>query len=78
MCDATHNNPYVLVLTAVTNVCRCIVFIADYVIVFLYQWLYDIRCVLLSFWFLPGLLCKVFVVFLKYTIHSMSMLGKGA
>ena len=56
MCDATHINPYVLVLTAVTNVCRCIVFIADYVIVFLYQWLYDIRRVMLSFWFLPGLL----------------------
>ena len=54
MCDATHNKPFGLVLTAVNKVRRHIVFILDNITVLLYQWSYNILCLILSFWFPPG------------------------
>ena len=53
MCDATRHNPFDLGLTYVNKVRNDLSLIDKTSL--LYQWLYDILCVMLSFSFLSGL-----------------------
>ena len=54
ICNVTQCNPFGLVLTYVNEFRRCIVFILDDIMFFLCQWLYKIKFLKLSFWFLSG------------------------
>ena len=49
----THDNPFVLGLTAGNEVLKRIIFIIDDIIVLFYGRLYDMLCLTLGFWFLP-------------------------
>ena len=49
----SHNNPFILGLTAVNEVHNCMFSILDDIIDFFYRGLCDIMCLMLTFWFLP-------------------------
>ena len=42
MCDATHDNSFGLVLTAINEVFKCIVYIVEDIIILFWRWLYDV------------------------------------
>ena len=54
MCGATNNNSFDLVLTAVNEELKCIVYILDNIYNFLSRLTYNILYQMLSFWFPPG------------------------
>ena len=54
ICDATHHKKFGLVLTALNELHRHMVFILDDIIVFLCRLLYDLLCVMFSFQFPLG------------------------
>ena len=49
MCNATHHDPLFPRLTSANEVLKHIVYILDEIIVFFYQKLYDILCLMLCF-----------------------------
>ena len=65
----THNKIFGSLSRFVNEVCMHIVLVADNIIVFLYQILYNILCLLLSFWFPPCFIwnnCVAIVYTLNY------------
>ena len=72
-----HHNPYGLVLPAVNEVRKCIVSLLENLFILFYHSLYNILCLMLSFWFIPGFDENISLHFL-YVLISTSGLYKEA
>ena len=65
-----HHKLLVLGLTAVNELCDYIVCVLDNIIVFIYQRLYNILYLMISFWFLSGFYERI-LLHLFYTMYYM-------
>ena len=75
MCNATYQNSFGLGWTSINEVHSHILYILEYIFVFLHQCIYNILCWMLIFCFSTSFWWKGFV-WIFYTIYFMSGLGK--